>query len=109
MPDQPLDDQIMEDAIQEAVNRAVGRLEGALPPEALEEMKRLVRMAMRNDPASQRLLREIVEARTQRPQQTGHEASEKKDVRGLRDAVPQDEAGSARRDSNPGKAGGERS
>jgi len=109
MPDQPIDDQIMEDAIQEAVDGAVGRLEGALPPEALEEMKRLVRMGLRNDPASLRLLREIVEERKQRPQQTGHQASEKKDVRGLRDAVPHDEAGSAKRDSKPGKSGGKRS
>ncbi|MCC6557035.1 MAG: hypothetical protein IT372_29130 [Polyangiaceae bacterium] len=106
MPDPPLGDSIIEDAINEAVDRAVGRYEGAVPPEALEEMRRLARLGLRHDPAARRLLREIVETRTQRPQTAGRQASEKTEVRGLSETASGGEPAGAEAEPTSWKAGG---
>lgn len=92
MPDDPTGDSLMDAAIEEAVQSAVNRYEGAVPPAALEEIRRLVRLGLRSDPMAQRMLREIAATQARRPQEMGQQGSDKNDLRGFPVGAPEDGA-----------------
>jgi hypothetical protein len=57
MVDNPMIEPWMHVLVEQAVQRAVSRYEGGLPNAAIEEMRRLLRLGLYNDPEAQRLLR----------------------------------------------------
>ncbi|MFN7135751.1 MAG: hypothetical protein ACK4N5_27005 [Myxococcales bacterium] len=90
MSDEAADDPVMEAQIEAEVEAAVAPYARVHPPELLDEMRRLMRLALRTDPHAQQLLKAL------RPRAVPQE-SDKVDLRAFAEPRKKDGTGTGGR------------